>query len=109
MKTLILKTKDYSLYKVDVSLHSTTMYDSLELSLDSAIWVYPELSRSSQIIVVDGKPRILINDIHLYFNNRASSVYNISDSKDIIEEWSQAIEFVEQVRKYMSDNDWLVK
>ena len=103
MKTLIYKNEYYSLYKV-----SKDTYDSLEISLDANIWIEPKIDYSGQLKRINGKTQLLCTRVYMTFNSRSSNNYSIIDSKEIINEWTKAIEFCEAVKKYIEANNWLV-
>ena len=109
MRNLLIRSDNFSLYEIKADSSTTQAYDTLEISLDSSIWVEPTLSYSGQLITVEGKPRLLLSDVFIKFNNRASSTYGISDSRDIINEWTEAADFVKKVRDYIIDNNWLTR
>ena len=109
MRNLLIKSDNFSLYEIKADSSTTQAYDTLEISLDSSIWVEPTLSYSEQPITVEGKHRLPISDIFIKFNNRASSNYGISDSKNIINEWTDAVDFTKKVRDYIIDNNWLTR
>lgn len=109
MRNLIFKSDNFSFYEIKADSSTTQAYDTLEISLDSSIWVEPTLSYSGQLITVEGKPRLLLSDIFIKFNNRASSAYGISDSRNIINEWTEAADFAKKVRDYLIDNNWLAR
>ena len=107
MKNLVFKTKYYALYEV-IADESTSpqLYDCLKLESDS-IWVEPILFDGHQIQSINNRKRLFIDAIRIKFNNNATSMYSIYDSKQIIEEWTEATQFTKMVSDYMTENSWL--
>ena len=107
MRNEIFKNEFYSLYEIRADETTTQVYDSLKISIDAANWIEPVLNYSGMLVHVDGRTRLRVSDVFIRFDNRASNMYNLHDSKLITEEWTKAIEFVEQIKKYMNDNNWM--
>ena len=107
MRNQIFKNELYSLYEIKADETTTQVYDSLEISIDAANWIEPILNYSGMLAHVNGRTRLRVSDVYIKFDDRASKIYNLHDSKLIIEEWAKAIEFVEHVKKYLDDNNWM--